>query len=413
MSRNTTPPRIRVRSIIDRINAQGASLIYQQTALYPVLETIVRIREKSRDQLGDFEAHILKFVSLGVLDQSEISFVTGFPEEKLLPILHELAGRGLLAQERATNTRFTISELGRLTIQYGAEVLETDRAILLCGLTGRLLPRELYSIPALDPSQLRGARFIPDLIRENSEITLSYLNLDLIANKRSVNIPDEAIEICGVIADSAAPKFLECEILLFNVSGNTKVELYFSEGKVDWLNVSDVLGLLEPLGYPNSTPSQVVGVLAEELRKFGLVLEDSGTLDSNGNPVFRLAGAEDKFFSQKVAGRLYALHVGTEKHHARPVSGFPRILKGRAVSLFSAPGSPFEKDIERIRFIDGVIGELRLKKLATPELLAEALAARAPENGFKFDELEKAAIRTMDNMFISAIKGEASSTKPS
>ncbi len=107
------------------------------------------------------------------------------------------------------------------------------------------------------------------------------------------------------------------------------------------------------------------------------------------------------------------MHVGTEKHHARPVAGFPRILKGRTVRLLSAPGSSFEKDVERIRFIDGVIGELRLKKQATPELLADALAARAPENGFKFDELEKAAIRTMDNMFISAVKGEALPTKPS
>lgn len=413
MARTSTTPRNRVRSIIDRINAQGASLIYQQTALYPVLETIVRIREKSRDQLGDFEAHILKFAILGVSDQSEISFVTGFPEEKLLPILHELAGRGLLTQDRAINTRFSISELGRLTIQHGAEVLETDRAILLCGLTGRLLPRALYAVPALDPSQLRGARFIPDIIRENSDITLSYLNLDQITNKRSVNIPDEAIEICGVIADSATPKFLECEILLFNVSGNTNVELYFSEGKVDWLNVNDVLGLLEPLGYPNSTPSQVVGALGEELRKLGLVLENAGTLDSNGNPVFRLTGAEDKFFSQKVAGRLYAVHVGTDKHRARPVAGFPRILRGRTVTLISAPGSPFEKDVERIRFIDGVIGELRLKKQATPELIVEALVERAPENGFKFDELEKAAIRTMDDMFISAVKGETLLTKPS
>lgn len=407
MARTSTSPRNRVRSIIDRINSQGASLIYQQTALYPVLEIIVRIREKSRDQLGDFEAHILKFVSLGVSDQSEISFVTGFPEEKLLPILHELAGRGLLTQDRAIKSRFSISELGQLTLQHGAEVLEIDRAILLCGLTGRLLPRELYSIPALDPSQLRGARFIPDLIRENSEISLSYLTLEKITSKRSVNIPDEAIEICGVIADSATPKFLECEILLFNVSGNTKVDLYFSEGKVDWLNVNDVLGMLEPLGYPNSTPSQVVSALAEELRKLGLVFENVGTLDSNGNPVFRLTGAEDKFFSQKIAGRLYALQIGTDKHHARPVAGFPLILKGRTVTLISTPGSPLEKDVERIRFIDGVIGELRLKKQATPDLLVEALASRAPENGFTFDELEKVATCTKDSMFISAVTGEA------
>lgn len=406
MTKFTTSPYIRAHSIIDRLTAQGASIIYQKSALYPVLEIMVRIREKSRDDLGDLEAHILKFISFGVTDQSELSFVTGFPEDKLLPILHEMAGRGLLIQHHVTDRRFGISELGQMTIQHGAEILETDRVMLLCGLTGRLLPRELYSIPTIDPSQLRMLRFIPDLINEHSEIPLSYLNLDHIVNKRSVNLPDEAIAICGVIDDSATPKYIECEILLFNISGSTEVDLCFSSGKIDWLTVSDALGLLEPLGYPNNTPKEIIELLTKELANLGLLLKNPGSIDSNGNPIFRLAEAKEIFFSQKVAKRLYVAHIGTKKYPARPVTGFPRILNGRTMTLYSEPGSLFEKDIDRIRFIDSVIGELRLKKQAKPELLFEALTTRAPENGFTFEELKKVAIHTMDDLFISAVTGQ-------
>jgi len=409
---NQTPkkpisPRIRVRSVVDRISAQGGSVIYQQQALYPVLEIVVRIREKSREQLGDFESHILRFAGHGVSDQAEFAFVTGFPEEKLVPILHELSGRGLLSQDSMHATKFMLSELGKLTIAHGAEVLETDRVILLCGLSGRLVPRELYLMPTIDPSQLRGSRFVPDLIRESSEITLSLLNLGCIPNKRAVNLPEEAIEICGVLAQSEKPKFLECEILLFKLGVETKVELHFSYGKVDWLSASEVLGLLEPLGYPTSSPVQIVRALAEELKRIGLVLDGQGELDSNSNPVFTLSGCDDRFFEQKVAGRLYPLHVAAGSLLARPVPGFPRILRGRTLSLLAKTGSTLERDIIILRLIDQVITERKIKRQSNPDQLFEALSTRTSETVFSFEEIQKVAFRTKDETFIAAITGQS------
>lgn len=407
MAKPSASPYFRTRSIIDRmIEQDGASVIYQKSALYPALEILVRIREKSREQCGDLEYHILRLVSAGASYQSELSFLTGFPETKLLPILQDMAGRGLLAQDRDTMTRFTPSELGQLTLQHGKEILETNRAILLCGLTGRLLPRELYSAPTIDLSQLKNERFLTELIMENKAITLSHLNLGQMTDKRSVNIPDEATEICGVIAGSATPRYLKCEIVLFAVAGNTKVNLYFSQGQIDWLSVNEVLGLLEPLGYPNSSPDQVITDLTKELKKLGLILDGTGALNENGNPTFTLADAEDKFFSQYISKRLYAAHVGTSQYHARPITGFKRILNGRTVTLSAAPGSSFEQVIDQIRFLDNEIGKLHRKKQTEPEILVQELATKAAEHGLKFNELQQTAVRTKDELFIKAVNGQ-------
>ncbi len=401
-TKTRVPAHVRVRSIIDRICEQGGSVIYQKQALYPVLEVMVRIREKSRDQLGDFEENILRFAGLGICEQIEMAFVIGFPETKLVPMLNELAGRGLLTQDVVTRTRFNLSELGKLTLQHGVEVIEADRAILLCGLTGRLLPRDLYELPSIDPAKLKDLRFVPDLIQENSTISLKHLNLDQISNKRLVNLPDEAVEICGIVAGSPTPKFLDCEILLFRTGVATLVELYFAIGKVDWLDASDVLGLLEPLGYPLNNPTQAVANIATELGALGLKLAGGGSLDLNGNPVFIIESAQDKFFTQKFNNRLYAMCVGIGEHLPRPISPFSKILNGRTLTLIANKGSAFASDIERLRYIENVTGELKKKKNLNPEALFELIEARSAQNGYSYEELRKLVIRTGDTWLVKS-----------
>jgi hypothetical protein len=139
-----------------------------------------------------------------------------------------------------------------------------------------------------------------------------------------------------------------------------------------------------------------------------LVLDGQGELDSNSNPVFTLSGCDDRFFEQKVAGRLYPLHVAAGSLLARPVPGFPRILRGRTLSLLARRGSKLERDVIVLRFIDQVITEMKIKRQSNPEQLFEALSTRTSETGFSLEEIKKVSLRTKDETFIASTTGQAS-----
>jgi predicted transcriptional regulator len=216
-------------SISASILKAGRQPIYLNNALYPIISIQVRLREKSREQMGDIEATILKLCAIGVADLEKMSFAMGIAQQRLAPIVSEIIGRGLLRVTK--DTTFLVTELGKLSLEHGCEVVETDRSVLICGITGRLLPKNIYSMNLITAKDLKEIVYIPDLIQESFTIPLRALDLSAIPNKKSVNLPDETISIVGVIEESAEPNFISTVVAIHQAPGEkAKCELHYKGG---------------------------------------------------------------------------------------------------------------------------------------------------------------------------------------
>jgi hypothetical protein len=295
-----------VAKITETLKAQGRQVVYMNTALYPVLLMQVRLREKCRDgSIGDLEVAVLRLSAVGVATAEQFAFSLGVSSQRIQPVLSEMAARGLLAEQRDSQGGFRISKLGELSLQHGCEVVETDRAVLLCGITGRLLPKGFYSLTAVSIQDIRGARYVPDMIQEASSIPLAGLNLTSIPNRRAVNLPDETLDIRGVLPGSVEPRFIPCHLVVHQAGGSVATELHVSGGVVDWLDVQSTLGMLEPLGYPDQSVDGALGLIKENLVSLGAEVAQLN-VDRFGNPIVEIGGLAEGVIAQGFSGRSLA-----------------------------------------------------------------------------------------------------------
>lgn len=378
--------------ITETLVSEGAHIIYCREALYPVIEVQVRIREKSREQLGDIEKTILAILQTCPVSAESISRLMGITGGKLFPTLFELEGRGLIETE--STGLFKLSELGKTSAQLGVEVLDVERSLLLCGITGRLLPRDLYSVQRVSPAELKGRARYRDLIPEANKIKLAGLDLANIPDRRAVNLTDETMEILGIL--DYKPLFL-WGILAFyrDLRQQERGEVIFPGTTIDWLPQEKLSEfLLEPLGFSNrQTPDQALKEIQAILTRAGAELAGDVTLDQYQNPVVPLKGLSSRHLGLDFNGRPFLLYVGSDRHQPIPLGQFPfggqngfqqeekrtDLLCGRAIT-FKAASPELKIQVDALRVMHQTLADYhrtqpseRVKKPL--ELITENLSA--------------------------------------
>lgn len=409
-----------VAKITETLKAQGRQVIYLNTALYPVLQMQVRLREKCRDgSIGDLEAAVLRLSSVGVATAEQFAFSLGVSLQRIQPVLSEIAARGLIEEPNNGQGGFRISTLGKLSLQHGCEVLETDRAVLLCGITGRLLPKAFYSLTAVSIQDIRGTRYLPDMIREASAIPLAGLNLATIPNRRAVNLPDEAIEIKGVLPESVEPRFIPCHLVLHQAGDSVMTELHVRGGVVDWLGVQNTLGMLEPLGYPNQSVSGTLDLLKEGLVRLGAQVFQLN-MDRFGNPVVEIGGSAEGVIAQRFFGRSLAFSIGTAQHQPLPIGTWNHrftegerirtidLLRGRTMVLKAQPGSELARTVDCLRSLEVSSRNYHVKlskgELSLKTSLLEYLTEKLLQNGYTLEQAVITAQMAEDYRLVQALQ---------
>lgn len=401
-------PAGRMHEITQELVAKGHTITYVRKALYPVLEAKTLLRERSRDQIGDVEKFTLRLLAEEVSFEDDVARLLGFKVTKIGPILKELEGRGLI--EGGPVRHYTLTELGRLSHEQGAAVFEVERSLLLCGLSGRLLPRELYNIPRMATSQLPRAVFGREFLEGAPEIALSELSLSRIKDKRKVNLPDEAVEILGVVGTS--PSFMEgILVIYFDTEGNQRAELHFGRASVDWLQPKQVLPIVEPLGYSvGKSAEQVKEMIAAELLELGAVVSGAITVDHLQNVRAGIRAINGNFAGYRYENNSLALYLGTSKHKPVPIGCFPfpqkknatassvspkkvDILYGRTLSLI-AEGADLAKTIDVMRVCHDIVREFARLSVVEKKKTRQRdfLLARLSEKGIEAAEV----IRCLD-----------------
>lgn len=370
---------------------EGAHIIYCREALYPVVEVQVRIREKSREQLGDIEKTILAILQTCPASAESVSRLMGITGGKLCPTMFELEGRGLVQVD--ANGLLNLSELGSLSVQYGVEVLDVDRSLLLCGMTGRLLPREFYSVQRVTPGELKDRSRFRDLLPEAEKIELSGLDLTQISDRRAVNLPDEAMTILGIL--DYQPLFLWGILVFYRDRIQQEIgEVIFPGKTIDWLPMGALRDFLsEPLGFSSrQTPEQVKAEIQTILVKTGVELAEPIWLDSYQNPVVSVMSLPSRFLDLDFNGRPFLLFFGSDHHRPVPVGQFPfggekgfqqekkvDLLCGRAIS-FRAASSELKMKVDSLRVMDQALDDYyrtsRHERTKSPvELIVDNLAS--------------------------------------
>lgn len=312
----------------------GNRIIYLHEAQYPLLEVQVVLRERSREQMGLLELTILKLLKVSSLQPGVLAALLGFSESRLFNLVKELQGRSLLGY---MGDELTLTRLGMMSIQHGYEVVEVKRALLLCGITGRLMPAAAYEqqLESID----RLGVYSPVLIDEAQNVPLAHLAITDLQDKRAYNLPDEALEVVNVIAHE--PKFLRGTLALYESPGQ-KVhgEFCFADSVIDWLEGHELLGFVEPIEWRYKDKKDKKIILEEicgSLAKIGCAVASSD-YDADGNPLVNLTAMSDAALQESIYGRSLAFFIGTRQHQAVPIIRFPQkgdMLSGHPLRLYA------------------------------------------------------------------------------
>ncbi len=339
--------------IAEKLMAEGYALKLFQQSVLPVLEVRVKILEKSRDSLGDVEQFILKLVEADVGNVAAMSELLGIRKHRLAPILRELDGRGLI---RVTNNdRINLTHLGKLSLEAGCEVLCVERALLLCGVTGKLLPKPFYDVERFTAHELPRCSFNKKLIDESQIVPLADLNnIKTLENKRAYNLPDEVMEVTEVIGSQ--PRFVQGALVIYNAeSASSDVcEFHCDRSVIDWIPVSKIVDSIAPLEWPTPKDGEesVAEKIVAELEELGFGVSSQPDLDKYGNPHVHVTVRDDKCLSSSDGGfQTLITRLGTETLDPIPLLRFPIIrrdlLKGHPLYLYAE-----EKDVsEKVKII--------------------------------------------------------------
>lgn len=352
------------RRLGERLSQTGRVIDFLRGALYPVMQVNVYLLERARERMGELELTILGLIHRGVQTQASLALLTGMAGHRMGPLLREFEHRGLVCETQPGE--LTLSMLGNMTTESGCMTIRSCRAVLLCGVTGRLLPKAAYELPLMGQSELRSKKYLPPLfIAEASAISLKHLDLAEISNRKIVNLPDEVICIEGVDASSAKPRFIESVIVLSQSANGdqlSEIHLPSQAGAINWLTRAQVMGLVEPLGFSSrKTPDEALAEIREVLKEMGGTV-GRYALDAFGNPMAYLLEASDELLATRFArDRLFFSHIGCAEKAPVPLNQFKaakspekssaELLQGRSLTIRAEPGSVLEARLSIARFL--------------------------------------------------------------
>jgi len=338
----------------------GSRIVYLHEAQYPLLEVEVVLRERSREQMGDLELTILKLLKTGPLELPVLAALLGFSEPRLHNLIKELQGRSLIA---INIEAFYLTELGRLSVEQGFEVLEVKRALLLCGITGHLMPASTYEQPLSTVEELAKRTYGRVLIDETKNVPTQHLDITRLVDKRAYNLPDEATEIVDIV--DYEPRFLRGILALYETPDKKqRGEFCFANTSIDWLENHDLIKFIEPIEWRHGGKKSRDDILAEicqALQQVGCEVAAS-RYDEDDNPVVELIAMSDKAYKTQISTgvmRPLLFFVGTQNHPAIPIFNFPRsgsLLSGHPLRLI-ATNAALQKEIDILRTASNALDE--------------------------------------------------------
>lgn len=211
-------------------NKNHELIVYKKSSFYPCVQIEVITVEKSREDMGILEMTILKLIKLGISDIVHIANLTGFNKpDKLHALIDEMIGYGMVELK---NSKFYISEIGKEIIACGHQMIATRTSLLLCGITGKLLPKAMYGAKRFEVDELSSCIWFKYLIDEKPTVSLESLNLRGI-DKRKYNIKDEVDYISEYLDYTQV--FLEADITIYQTTSKSYLpEISINKDKVDW-----------------------------------------------------------------------------------------------------------------------------------------------------------------------------------
>lgn len=211
-------------------NKNDELIVYKKSSFYPCVQIEVITVEKSREDMGILEMTILKLIKLGISDIVQIANLTGFNKpDKLHALIDEMIGYGMIELK---NSKLFISEIGKESIACGHQMIATRTSLLLCGITGKLLPKAMYGAKRVEVDELSSCIGFKYLIDEKPTISLESLNLRGI-DKRKYNIKDEVDYISEYLDYTQV--FLEADITIYQTTSKSYIpEISINKEKVDW-----------------------------------------------------------------------------------------------------------------------------------------------------------------------------------
>ena len=333
--------------------------LYSQKAYYPVLEAETIVTERSRDQLGDIEQALLGFLNDGLCLLEDIGKVLGFPSpKKVFPLLEELRGQGLVKKE---NGQYFLTQLGEKSLTLGVAVLEVSRAFLLCGVTGRLMKKPVYRANRLGIEEFKFISRQSILIDNQMDIPLNALDITLVSNKQEYNIPDEAVEI--IECESTTPKFIQASLVVTSKNNHLTHNLTINGEVIDWLDKSQILPLIEPLGWsenPNfhKSKSEILQLVKEKLLEMGFKGLSIET-DTYENILVSFSMANKTGLTEEYEREPLIAYIGTQSQLPIAINMFPfrkeeknlDYLKGHVLKLTSHDSSIMkEAELYRLQY---------------------------------------------------------------
>ena len=211
-------------------NKNDELIVYKKSSFYSCVQIEVITVEKSREDMGILEMTILKLIKLGISDIVQIANLTGFNKpDKLHALIDEMIGYGMIELK---NSKLYISEIGKESIACGHQMIATRTSLLLCGITGKLLPKAMYGAKRVEVDELSSCIGFKYLIDEKPTISLESLNLRVI-DKRKYNIKDEVDYISEYLDYTQV--FLEADITIYQTTSKSYLpEISINKDKVDW-----------------------------------------------------------------------------------------------------------------------------------------------------------------------------------
>lgn len=330
--------------------------IYSQKTYFPVLEVETIVQEKSRDQLGDIEQTLLGFINDGLNDPEDITKMVGFASKtKVIPLIEELRGQGLI--QRSSEGMYTITPLGKISLDIGVAMLEVPRAFLLCGISSQLLKKEIYMSERIGIEEF-GYISRQSIILDNTpNISLKNLDITQLVNKQEFNIPDEAVEI--ISCEYTTPKFIQSSLVINKNNRQNVINLTMNNIEVNWLKKEEITPFIEPLGWDiKMSEKEVLKEVEKKLLDLGFIdakisLEPFGGIKVNFNEV-----KEDTLKNIFEMEPLLA-YIGTKSILPIALNRFPFIFKtderkmdligGHALSLITQ-NIKLSRDAEIYRF---------------------------------------------------------------
>lgn len=284
-------------------NIHNEMIVYKKSSFYPCVQIEVITVEKSREDMGILEMTILKLINLGISDLTHIAKLTGFDKaDKLNALIEEMIGYGML---ECNKNKLMISSIGKESISCGHQMIATRASLLLCGITGKLIPKAMYGAKRIEVSDLPSCIGFKYLIDEKPTISLESLNLKDI-DKRKYNIKDEVAYISEYIDYTQV--FLEADITIYKTSQNSyQPEITINKDEVDW--AIDSKQLLNEISIDNTKLSDYSQNFKDYFSEFGFsdievinkefncveiiassIPEKTLKLDFNGHPLLAYIG---------------------------------------------------------------------------------------------------------------------------